>query len=102
MEIEELYRGWFVTAVPSDGYWRFQCHAPQGKICMYDKIYRTAEEAIIASKEFVDRDIAKYSLLKLLEEWLQLGRINSEEYLKSLDTVIRATHPASCWGWHAD
>ncbi len=98
MEIEDnLYRGWFVTAAPFSGHWKFKCYDPKGKICTFDKAYRTPSEALSAAKEFVDRDITKCVLSQVLAQWLEVRNIKFEEYLKLLKSVYSATHPASYW-----
>jgi len=98
MEIEDnLYQGWIVTAVPWGRCWMFKCYAPKGKTCAFLKAYQTPTEALVAAREFVERDITKAVLSQVLAQWLGRGKIKFEEYLKLLKSVYRATHPASYW-----
>lgn len=72
----------------------FKCYDPKGKICTYEKIYKTAAEALYAAREFVNRNGIKAVLLAILEEWVELGKLESEEHLNLLESLYSATHPA--------
>lgn len=92
-----IYRNWFVSAIPSERGWKFRCRAPSGKICSYEKAYRYPEVAMVAAREFVDRDITKVLLAQVLNEWVQAGKIQTEEYQKIQASIYRGTHPATHW-----
>lgn len=76
----EIYHNWFIGTIPVENCWKFRCRASSGKVCSYEKAYGYSEAAIIAAREFVDRDITKVLLSRVLEEWLQTDLIHEEEY----------------------
>lgn len=95
MNIEsEFHYGWIVRALPSERGWIFKCHDPKGKICTYEKTYKTAAEALCAARNFVNRDGIKAVLLAVLQEWVELGKLESEEHLNLLESLCSTTHPA--------
>jgi len=92
-----LYHGWGITVSATNQQWTFVCQSPQEKTCIFEKAYQTPTEALVAAREFVERDITKAVLSQVLAQWLGRGKIKFEEYLKLLKSVYRATHPASYW-----
>lgn len=91
-----LHHNWFIGIFPFKGGWKFRCRAPSGKVCSFEKVYKYPEAAVIAAREFVDRDVTKWLLSRMLEEWLQTDLIREEEYQQAQESVYAGTHPASC------
>lgn len=62
------YRGWWVLAVPQQGYWTAECYrSPSREVCTGNVAYGRPLEAINAAKPFVDHALSKSPLLYILD-----------------------------------
>lgn len=88
----QRYHGWWVFAVPQNGYWTPECHRNAGgEVCARQMAYKSPVEAINAAKDLVDQAISRSALLDVLDEWLVVDRIDEQEHSKLMQSVYSVT-----------
>lgn len=84
----QRYHGWWIFAVPQAGYWVPECYRSGGyEICTGVVSYKSPLEAINAAKSFVDRAMSGSMLSHILDDWLEAGKINNQEYGKLMCSI---------------
>lgn len=82
------YRNWIIKLIPQDSDWTVAYCTPGGEIFIDGKTYRTAELALAAAEDLVDRNIAGFALLEFLFELYDNRKISTEQYSQLTSSLI--------------
>jgi len=75
------YYDWQIRVVMYDQHFVFQCYPPGCLAYSNDgHEYPNFRSALIAARQFIDRETAIKSILTVVEEWLEKGLISDMEY----------------------
>lgn len=74
------HRDWSVRIVPHGPAFAFYCHHSNLGSHTNGSLYPTAEAAVIAGCNFIDREQALLALGQVLDEWMNSEKITLEEY----------------------
>jgi len=83
------YRNWIIKLISQDSGWTVAYSTPGGEIFIDQKTYGTAEVALAAARELVDRSIAGFTLLDLLFELYDDRKISTEQYSRLTSSLIQ-------------
>jgi hypothetical protein len=88
----QRYHSWWVFAVPRGNYWVPECYRSGGhEVCTGVVSYGSPIEAINVAKSFVDRAMSRSLLSYILDDWLEAGKIDNQEYGKLMQSVYSNT-----------
>ncbi|HEY9622736.1 MAG TPA: hypothetical protein V6C78_20430 [Crinalium sp.] len=75
------YHGWQIQVLMQDGKFCFRCYPPNlADFCNDGSSHISFKGALAAACHFVNREVAILALLRAVDEWLEDGRINEDEY----------------------
>lgn len=75
------YHGWQIEVVRHQDEFSFQCYPPNlPDFCNDGTFYSDCTDALEAARHFIDREIAIQSLLEVVGDWWQLGKVSEDEY----------------------
>jgi hypothetical protein len=75
------YHDWQVEIVSFDQDFMFECYPPNFPDFINNgETYSAPETALRAAYHFIDREIAIKALMDVVEEWLEAGLIDEDEY----------------------
>lgn len=78
--IQQDYRDWTILISQLGSRWTYTCCPANGDPLNGSHSYAHPELACAEAKCFVDRTVARCKLRDLLDDWLEVGQINSREY----------------------
>jgi hypothetical protein len=75
------YHGWRIKVVADIDEFLFCCYHPDFlDFCNDGLTYASSQDALIAARQFVDREIAVRALFNVIGDWLLTNKITDEEY----------------------
>lgn len=83
---QTLRHGWQIRVAAEKDVFYFECCPPGSQYPCDDGLYYPTQElAFEAACDFVDREVAIISTIKLANEWLTSGLIEEDEYWNLTD-----------------
>jgi hypothetical protein len=90
----ETYRNWTILiGTTESGGWMFYYTPPSSADALPGRIeYATKQEAIDAAHELVDYQVGWGGLSRMLEDWLDCGKIDDDEYHAAITLLSTITY----------
>ncbi|HEY9844605.1 MAG TPA: hypothetical protein V6D03_00240 [Candidatus Caenarcaniphilales bacterium] len=83
------YRNWIIKPIAQDKDWLVAYCTTAGEIFIDAQTYDSAEAALTAARERVDRNIAGFALLEFLFELYEARKIDTQQYSRLANSLIR-------------